>query len=67
VVKPEHAAFKITLVRLLVEPSEAVFIDDTLENVEVARKVGLHAILFTTSEALEQELNHLGIRLDLPV
>ena len=63
VVKPESAAFNITLERLGVEPNEAVFIDDTLEHVEAARKLGLHGILFSTTEALEQELNHLGIRL----
>ncbi len=59
VVKPDSAAFNLTLERLGVEPNEAVFIDDTSEHVEAARKLGLHAVLFTTAEALEQELNHL--------
>jgi HAD superfamily hydrolase (TIGR01509 family) len=63
VVKPEPAAFNITLERLGVEPNEASFIDDTLEHVEAARKLGLHGILFTTAEALAQELNHLGVKL----
>lgn len=59
VVKPETAAFKITLQRLGVEPNEAVFIDDTMEHVEASRKLGLHGILFTTAEALEKELDGL--------
>ncbi len=59
VVKPEPAAFTITLERLGVEPNEAVFIDDTLEHVEAARTLGLHGILFTTAEALEAELDGL--------
>lgn len=59
VVKPEPAAFNITLQRLGAEPEEAVFIDDTLEHVEAARKLGLHGILFTTAEALEAELDGL--------
>ena len=59
VVKPEPAAFKITLERLGVEPAEAVFIDDTLEHVEAARKLGIHGILFTTAERLEAELGSL--------
>jgi len=56
VVKPDPAAFDITLQRLAVEPNEAVFIDDTLEHVEASREMGLHGILFTTAEALEREL-----------
>ena len=59
VVKPEPAAFNITLERLGVEPNEAVFIDDTLEHVKAAQKLGLHAIHFTTAEALEDELSKL--------
>jgi len=59
VVKPEPAAFEITLQRLEVGPREAVFIDDTMEHVEASRKIGLQAILFTTAEALEEELTDL--------
>ena len=56
VVKPEPAAFAITLQRLGVEPGQAVFIDDTDEHVVASRKMGLHGILFTTAGALEEEL-----------
>ena len=56
VVKPESAAFEITLQRLAVAPEEAVFIDDTEEHVLASRKMGLHGILFTTAEELENEL-----------
>ena len=59
VVKPYAAAFEITLERLGVEPHEAIFVDDTLEHVEAARKLGLHGIHFTTAEALEEELARL--------
>jgi epoxide hydrolase-like predicted phosphatase len=54
--KPDPAAFEVTLERLGVEPEEAVFIDDAPGNVKVARSLGLHAILFTTAEALAEEL-----------
>ena len=64
VVKPEPAAFEITLERLGMTPDEAVFIDDTFEHVEASRKLGLHGILFTTAEALEEELEEL-LRQDL--
>lgn len=56
-VKPNPAAFEITLERLDAEANEAVFIDDTREHVEAARKLGLKGILFTTAEELEKELN----------
>ena len=59
VVKPDAKPFELTLERLGVQPGEAVFIDDTMENVEAARKLGLHGILFTTAEELEKELNFL--------
>jgi len=63
VVKPDAMPFEVTLERLGVQPGEAVFIDDTMENVEAARKLGLQGILFTTAEELEKELDLL-LRLD---
>ena len=62
VVKPDAKPFELTLERLGVQPNEAIFVDDTVENVEAARKLGLHAILFTTAEALEEELEYLLVR-----
>ena len=58
-VKPDPAAFNITLKRLGVLPFEAVFIDDTDGHVKAARKLGIHGILFTTAEALALELKDL--------
>ena len=63
VVKPDAMPFEVTLERRGVQPGEAVFIDDTMENVEAARKLGLHGILFTTAEELEKELDLL-LRID---
>lgn len=62
VVKPDAAAFEITLERLGVESNEAVFIDDTMEHVEASRKMGLQGILFTTAEELDKELGYLLVR-----
>jgi putative hydrolase of the HAD superfamily len=59
VVKPDAMPFEVTLERLGVQPGEAVFIDDTMENVEAAQKLGLQGILFTTAEELEKELARL--------
>jgi 2-haloacid dehalogenase len=42
-------------------PEETVFIDDNPKNVEGARAVGLHAILFTDADSLLSELAALGV------
>ncbi len=55
-IKPDPAAFKLTLERLGVEPGEAVFIDDTPEHVQAARKLGIQGIIFTTAAALKDDL-----------
>jgi len=59
VVKPDPAAFEMTLARLGVEPEEAVFIDDTVEHVRAAEALGIHGICFTTAEVLWDRLNGL--------
>ena len=58
-IKPDPAAFKLTLERLGVEPGEAVFIDDTPEHVETARKLGIQGIIFTTAAALKDDLKKI--------
>jgi 2-haloacid dehalogenase len=60
-VKPDPALFHILLRRNDIAPSRAVFIDDTLRNVEAANALGLHGIHFTSPEALERELRALGL------
>ena len=55
-IKPDPAAFKLTLERLGVEPGEAIFIDDTPEHVEAARKLGIQGIIFTTAAVLKDDL-----------
>ena len=58
-VKPDPAAFKVVLERLEVGPEEAIFIDDTMDHVMAARMLGLKGILFTTPEALAEQLDDL--------
>jgi len=59
VAKPDPRAFTAVLKRLGVEPEEAVFIDDTVEHVDAARRLGLRGILFTNAGALAEELEGL--------
>lgn len=57
IVKPDQAAYRATVSGLGVEPSEAVFVDDALENVEAAAECGLKAVHFTDGPALERTLS----------
>lgn len=59
--KPDARIFTLTLSRLGVFPSEAVFVDDFPENVEAARRVGLGTILFRSPD---QTLDELKAMLD---
>jgi len=60
--KPDPGIYELTLERLGVAPSEAIFLDDTLRNVDAARELGLHAIQFVRPDVslpvLEELLGH---------
>ncbi len=59
--KPEKEIYEIILSRLGVLPKEAVFIDDSPENVESAKMLGIKAFLYTGSERLRESLLHFGV------
>ena len=61
VLKPSAELFNILMRRNNLVPGEAIFIDDSIKNVEAARALGLHAIHFRSAEGLEQELAGLGV------
>ncbi|MFW6136019.1 MAG: HAD family hydrolase [Chloroflexota bacterium] len=60
--KPDPDIFHLTLERLEVAPEQAIFIDDSLRNVDSAREIGMHAIHFVDPETslpvLEDLLGH---------
>lgn len=56
-VKPEPEIYRHTLENLGVAAEEALFIDDKPENVEGARAVGMHALLFRDAASLQVNLN----------
>jgi len=58
-VKPDPAAYQLTLQRLNIIPQEAAFIDDTTGHVRAAQKLGIHGIKFADAEDLIKELNRL--------
>ena len=44
-----------------VHPSKSVFIDDLIENIDGAKKVGIKGIHYTGIETLNKSLKELGI------
>ncbi|WP_170753567.1 HAD family hydrolase [Ruegeria lacuscaerulensis] len=61
VMKPDPRIFRLLCERAAVQPQDCVFIDDGLHNVEGACAVGMDAIHFVGTEALEAELSERGI------
>jgi epoxide hydrolase-like predicted phosphatase len=60
--KPDPAIFHLTLDQLGVAPQQAIFLDDSLRNVDSARELGIHIIQFldpvTSLAELEVMLGH---------
>jgi HAD superfamily hydrolase (TIGR01509 family) len=54
--KPDPKAYECLLTNLNLPAQEILFIDDRLENVEAARKMGIDALLFESLQQLRQEL-----------
>ncbi|MFB6246133.1 MAG: HAD family hydrolase [Candidatus Pacearchaeota archaeon] len=50
--KPEEKFFKLSLKKLNVKPSEALFIDDQKWNTRAAKRLGIQTILFENNEQL---------------
>ena len=59
--KPDPKMYKLTLRRLRIKPSESVFIDDVLDHVKAATKLGIFGLLFTSSEKLKKDLRQLKV------
>jgi epoxide hydrolase-like predicted phosphatase len=55
--KPDPEIYKYTLDQLGVKAEEAVFIDDLIENVEAAEKLGIKSIIFKDSKQCMEELD----------
>ena len=59
--KPEEQAYKIVLDYLRCEPEEVVFLDDNIDNIEGAQKLGIKSILVTSQQQMKKELQLLGV------
>jgi len=59
VAKPDPKIYHIALEQLQVNPKEAVFIDDFIENITACEKVGMKGIHFTDSQSALQQLKKM--------
>jgi len=57
--KPDPRIYRIALERLGVSPPEALFVDDFVENVAAARRLGMQAIHFTDPAEARSQLQAL--------
>jgi putative hydrolase of the HAD superfamily len=57
ITKPSPEIYQHSLAGLGVSASDALLLDDRVENIRAAETLGIHGILFTTPEALPHELD----------
>jgi len=61
VMKPDEVIYQRTLDRLGRSAEETIFIDDSLENVQAARDLGMYGVHFSLGLDIRQELARLGV------
>jgi len=59
--KPDPAIYRVLLDRDGLDPATCLFVDDTPENVVGARRVGMHAVPFTSPERFAADLAAHGV------
>lgn len=59
--KPDPRIFRLLFERFDIEPAATVYVDDVLNNVVAARKLGLHGIHFESAAGFRQQLKALKI------
>jgi len=61
--KPQAEIFELVIARFNLNPASAVFIDDSLRNVEAAMRQGMQAIHFAGADDLRARLRALGMEI----
>ncbi|MBU1129680.1 MAG: HAD-IA family hydrolase [Nanoarchaeota archaeon] len=59
--KPHPKIYKLVLKKLKTKPSEAIFIDNQKWNIEPAKKLGIHTILYKNNKQLFKQLSKWGV------
>jgi 2-haloacid dehalogenase len=60
-IKPEARIYEHLVARYTIDPTRAVFIDDSAANVEAAARLGFVALQFVGAGALQHDLERLGL------
>ena len=64
--KPQHEIYEKLYARFDLIPDECLFVDDRIDNVEVAQLTGMHAIVFRGDVSrLRREMGEAGINVQL--
>jgi len=63
--KPEPEAFNLVTRNMRFDPSEVLFFDDSPDNVEGARSVGMQAVVVHSSADVRRALSQVGIEVEL--
>jgi epoxide hydrolase-like predicted phosphatase len=56
IMKPDPRIYHLALERLGLQPHEAIFVDDFIENIDAARAVGLIGLHFKSSRQVQQDI-----------
>ena len=59
--KPDKEIFNLTLKKLKLNPQQVLFIDDKIENIQGAKKLGIPSILFKNNKDLIEQLTKRGV------
>lgn len=60
-IKPDPEIYERLLSKYGLKAEECVFLDDLVANVDAARRLGFHGIVFQTKEQAEKELRAIGV------
>ena len=60
-IKPNPKLYQIILDRYNLKAEESLFIDDNIQNIESAQKIGFQTIHFTKDTDLEKEMKAIGV------
>ncbi len=60
--KPDKGIFELALDVAQVDPSQAIYIDDRIQFVDIARKLGMHGIHHTSYEETVRRFEEVGMR-----
>ena len=64
-IKPDAEIYHALLAKFGLQAEECVFLDDLPANIEGAKAVGMHGIVFTGLEDALEELKKLGVELEV--